>query len=234
MTTAKTKQEEESAGAETEARRCRGRPQARPDEETRAILLEAARKEFVASGFAASSMESVARRAGVSTKTLYRLIPNKAALFEAMVADRIERFTAGVRFRACDGSDIEGALREALVICGELILDPETIALQRMILAESDKFPEIAETFYKTAIQRTLATLANWLRIQHERGLIVVTDTNATAGMLLGMMMFQPLRDVQFGRKEPPTRKQVEIRARDCAVLFLRGAQPSGTRLRQD
>ncbi len=190
------------------------------------MLLEAARKEFVASGFAASSMESVARRAGVSTKTLYRLIPNKAALFEAMVTDRMERFVSGVRFRACDGSDIEGALREALVICGELILDPEVIALQRIILADSDKFPEIAETFYTNATQRTLATLANWLRVQHKRGLIAVTDATATAGMLLGMMMFQPLRDVQFGHKPPPTPQEIEARARDCAALFLNGARP--------
>ena len=36
-------------------------------------------------------METVARRAGVSTKTLYRLIPNKAALFEGMVTDRLDR-----------------------------------------------------------------------------------------------------------------------------------------------
>jgi AcrR family transcriptional regulator len=226
MTTAKTKHPEGGDGAEAEVRRCRGRPQARPDEETRAMLLEAARKEFVASGFAASSMESVARRAGVSTKTLYRLIPNKAALFEAMVTDRMEQFASGVRFRACNGNDIEGALRAALMVCGELILDPETIALQRMILADSDKFPEIAQTFYNIATQRTLATLANWLRIQHERGLIAVTDTHATAGMLLGMMMFQPLRDVQFGRKPPLTPQQIEMRARDCAALFLNGARP--------
>jgi AcrR family transcriptional regulator len=230
MTTLKTKHPEDSDGTEAEARRCRGRPQTRPDEETRAILLEAARKEFVASGFAASSMESVARRAGVSTKTLYRLIPNKAALFEAMVTDRMEQFASGVRFRACNGSDIEGALRAALIVCGELILDPETIALQRMILADSDKFPEIAETFYNIATQRTLATLANWLRVQHERGLIAVRDTHATAGMLLGMMMFQPLRDVQFGRKPPPTPQEIEMRARDCAALFLYGAQPPASR----
>ena len=230
MTTARTRHPEDGGGAEAEARRCRGRPQTRPDEETRAILLEAARKEFVASGFAASSMESVARRAGVSTKTLYRLIPNKAALFEAMVTDRMERFASGVRFRACDGNDIEGALRAALVVCGELILDPEVIALQRIILADSDKFPEIAETFYNNAMQRTVATLANWLRTQHERGLIAVADTNATAGMLLGMMMFQPLRDVQFGRKPPPTPKEIEIRARDCAALFLYGTRSPASR----
>jgi AcrR family transcriptional regulator len=226
MTTTRTTQTDDGDCQETEARRSRGRPQARPDGETRAIMLEAAQREFATSGFAAASMESVARRAGVSTKTLYRLIPNKAALFEATVSDRMEQFVAGVRFRACNGSgDIEGALRAALTVCGELILDPEVIALQRMILADSDKFPEVAETFYKNAMQRTIATLANWLRIQHERGLIKVADATETAGMLLGMMMFQPLRDVQFGRKEPLTRDQIDMRARDCAVLFLRGAQ---------
>ena len=60
-------------------------------------------------------MESVAKRAGVSTKTLYRLIPNKAALFEGTLTNRMDRFVSVVRLRACDGSDIEAALREALI-----------------------------------------------------------------------------------------------------------------------
>src|SRR5580693_5527874 len=87
-----------------QGRRCRGRPQVRPDDETRQIIYEAARHAFAANGYAATGMEAVARGAGVSTKTLYRLIPNKAALFETMVSDRMERFASGVRFRACDGS----------------------------------------------------------------------------------------------------------------------------------
>jgi len=42
-------------------------------------------------------MENVARRVGISTKTLYRLLPNKSALFEAMVTDRIDNFVSVVR-----------------------------------------------------------------------------------------------------------------------------------------
>ena len=117
MTKTTTEVEREDPCAEV--RRGRGRPRARCDEETRAVIFDAARHEFAASGYAATSMESVARRAGVSTKTLYRLVPNKAALFEGMITDRIDTFASVVRLRACDG-DVEKALYEALIVCGEL------------------------------------------------------------------------------------------------------------------
>ena len=207
----------------TEVRRGRGRPQARCDDDTRVIIFDAARLEFAASGYAATSMESVARRAGVSTKTLYRLVPNKAALFEGMITDRIDTFASVVRLRACDGSNIKGALREALVIWGELILDGEVISLQRLILADGEKFPEIAETFYHKAIRRTEHTLANWLQAQSERGLIKVDDAEAAAGMLLGMLVFQPQRAVMFGHAPVPSREELERRAQAVAALFLRG-----------
>jgi AcrR family transcriptional regulator len=210
-------------GATSTARRGRGRPQTRPDDETRAVILDAARNEFASSGYAATNMESVARRAGVSTKTLYRLIPNKAALFEAMITDRIDRFASVVRLAACDDKTIEAALCEALIVCGELILDGEVVALQRMVLSESEKFPEIAETFYHRAIRRTESTLANWLKAERERGLIDISDTEASAGMLLGMLAFQPQRAMLFGQAPAPGRKELEKRAQAVARLFLKG-----------
>src|SRR5215467_5025751 len=107
-------QDKGEAPVTAEAPRGRGRPQARCDEETRAIIFDAARAEFAATGYAATSMETVAKRAGISTKTLYRLIPNKAALFEAMVTDRIAGFVSRVKLRACEGNDVEAALADAL------------------------------------------------------------------------------------------------------------------------
>jgi AcrR family transcriptional regulator len=205
--------------------RGRGRPQARCDEETRAIIFNAARAQFAATGYAATSMETVAKRAGVSTKTLYRLIPNKAVLFEAMVADRMEGFVSRVRLRACEGGrDIEAALADALTACGELMLDGDVISLQRVILADTDKFPEVAETFFHKAITPTQNALAGWLRTQQKRGLIRIDDADVSAGMLLGMLAMQPMRAVMFGHIAPPSRADIAERAKSCAALFLRGA----------
>lgn len=217
-----------AGGVEPEAeetRRGRGRPQLRSDEETRSLILEAAMAEFSHSGYAATSMESVARRAGVSTKTLYRLLPNKASLFEAMVTDRIDKFVSVVKLRACEGSDVDTALTEALLVCAELMLDDNVISLQRVILADSDKFPEIAETFYRRAITRTQDMLANWLRAEQRRGTIELEDPDMSAGMLLGMLAFQPHRAVMFGHQPPPSKKAREKRVKSCARLFLRGCR---------
>ena len=212
-------------GAGPAPQRGRGRPQVRSDEDTLALIFDASRHEFAASGYAATCMENVARHAGVSTKTLYRLIPNKAALFEAMVTERIDRFVSVVSLRACKGDDIEVALTDALQVCAELLLDAEVITLQRVILGDSDKFPEIAETFYHKAIRRTEDALAGWLRSAQQRGQIELDDARAAAGMLLGMLAFQPHRAVMFGHEQPLSRTEVEHRVRNCATLFLRGCR---------
>jgi AcrR family transcriptional regulator len=209
----------------TADRRCRGRPQLRPDDETRRIIYEAARHEFARSGYAATTMETVARRAGVSTKTLYRLIPNKAALFEGMVSDRLDRFRSEVNLHAGDHGDIEGALYTALLACADLTLDDEVIALQRMALQEAGKFSDLAGTFYRNAIQRTAAALAEWLRVQQKRGLIELDDVEEAAGMLLGMVASAPRRAALFGGLPLPSRLRIEARVRTCAALFLRGCQ---------
>ena len=206
-------------------RRCRGRPQVRPDDETRQIIYEAARHEFADGGYAATSMEAVARRAGVSTRTLYRLIPNKASLFDGMVTDRLDRTLASVDLNAIDHAEIEEALYAALMACAELTLDEEVIALQRMVLQEAGKFSDIAGMFYRNGIQRITAALADWLRVQQMRGLIDLDDIEEAAGMLLGMVASAPRRAAMFGGVPLPPRSQIEARVRRCAALFLRGCQ---------
>ncbi|MEH2471734.1 AcrR family transcriptional regulator [Nitrobacteraceae bacterium AZCC 2161] len=218
------------AQTDTPNRRYRGRPQLRPDDETRQIIYEAARHEFAGSGYAATSMETVARRAGVSTKTLYRLLPNKAALFEGMVSDRLDRFLFNVNLHTFDHANIEDALRDALMACADLALDEEVVALQRMVLQEIGKSSDITATFYRNGMQRTVAALAGWLRVQQERGFIALDDLDEAAGMLLGMVASAPQRAAIFGGLPLPSRSQIEARVRTCAALFLRGCESKSSK----
>src|SRR6478735_830962 len=216
------------AGAESSAdRRDRGRPQLRPDDETRQIIYEAARHEFAANGYAATSTETVARRAGVSTRTLYRLVPNKAALFEGMVSDRLDRFLSDFNLHVTEDADIETGLNAALMACADLTLDPEVVALQRIILQDS-KFSDLAATFYTRGIVRTAAALSSWLRQQVRRRLIELDNVEEAAGMLIGMVASAPQRAAIYGGMKLPSRAQTSARVRRCVALFLRGCEARG------
>ena len=135
--------------------RPRGRPQVRSDDATRQLIVEAAADEFQANGYAATCIVDVAKRAGVSTKTLYRLIPTKAELFKSVVVGRIGRFVLALDAEAADSDDPATVLERMLIAFATLTFERRTLAINRLVLGECANFPEIAESFYQDAILRT-------------------------------------------------------------------------------
>jgi AcrR family transcriptional regulator len=207
------------------AKRPRGRPQVRPDAETRQLIIAAAREEFHANGYAGASMLRVAQRAGVSTKTMYRLIPTKADLFQGIVTDRISRFILEMDDATLDTLPIEEALEHILISYGALTLDEETTSTLRLVFAECDRFPEIASGFSEFAIRRTTDTMQAWLERQVDHGRIAIDDPSTAVGMLRGMMIMEPQRALMLGQRTPPDEAEIAARARYCARLFLEGCR---------
>ena len=206
-----------------QTRRRRGRPQIRSDEDTRKLLIEAARQEFQVNGYAGTCINDVAQRAGVSTKTMYRLIPNKADLLGRVISDTIGKFMIDFDAKALDALPLEDAVERMLIAYGSLTLSEETIAMNRLVIRECGQFPEVATAFYEAAILRTTKAMAEWLRRQCERGLIALEDPHVAAEMLRGMMIMDPQRAVMLGQRPAPGREEIVARAKQCMQLFLRG-----------
>ena len=210
---------------ENAARRPRGRPQIRSDDETRDLLVEAAAEEFQANGYAATCMGTVAQRAGISTKTLYRLIPTKAELFTTVVAARIGRFMLEVDDGTLSGLELTSGLQRILIALGTLTLSAETIALNRLVIGECDRFPELASAFYETAIVQVSAAIKNWLGRQCALGLIALSDLEAATGMLRGMMIMDLQRAAMLGQRPAPSADEIAEHARSCAKIFVDGCR---------
>jgi AcrR family transcriptional regulator len=204
-------------------RRRRGRPQVRCDEDTKQLLIEAARQEFQTNGYARTCINDVAQRAGVSTKTMYRLIPNKAELLQRVLSDTIGRFMIDFDAEGLDALPLEEAIERMLIAYASLTLSEETIAIHRLVIRESCQFPEIATAFYESAILPTTEAMAGWLRRQCERGLIALEDPRLAAEMLRGMMIMEPQRAVMLGQRPAPRREEIVARAKQCAQVFLKG-----------
>jgi AcrR family transcriptional regulator len=215
----------------TPQRRQRGRPQVRSDEATRHLIAEAARGVFIACGYSAANMDCVAKNAAVSKKTLYRLFPTKAELFRASIADRIDSFILALDEERAAKLPAEVALVRILTEYGRLTLAEDTTALQKLVLAESGRFPELAADFYRGAVIATQRVFMRCLERLCREGAIEINDLNETAGMLRGMMIFEPSRGAMYGQKALPSMAEIENRATRCARLFLDGCRKAGDRI---
>src|SRR5437016_8511652 len=97
-------------------------------------ILAAAERAFLASGFGAVTMNAIAREAGVSKATVYAHFTGKEALFGAVIAHVRERRYDGFSIEALDPRDIEASLTTIAHRFLDLVLAPEVIALNRIII----------------------------------------------------------------------------------------------------
>ncbi|MGF6230836.1 AcrR family transcriptional regulator [Inquilinus ginsengisoli] len=205
-------------------KRPRGRPPLRSDEETMRLILEVATRIFLAQGFGGTSMEAVAQAAGVSKKTIYRFVDTKEHLLEAVIDARSEALRSPIGHDA--GPDAEGmaqALRQFLQELARLVLSEETVALNRLVYAESIRFPEMAQAFYQAGPVRNAEALAAWLETQRRHGVLRFGDALAMARMLVSMTVAEPLRAATLGVAPLPTAAENDHRVDEAVEIFLHG-----------
>jgi len=109
-------------------------------------ILEVATTLFFRQGFAATSMEQVAAVARISKRTLYARFRDKGALFRGVIDRQVGGWRGSFEAEARQPANLEAALREAAVGILRVALDPAALALHRMVVAEAERFPELAET----------------------------------------------------------------------------------------
>jgi AcrR family transcriptional regulator len=132
-------------------------------------LLDAATKFFMEKGFEATSMGQIDKQAHASTETFYRHFPTKEELFERVLLRRTE-FLKGELDSVLMSQD---APEKALAAFGELGLSlqlaPEAISLDRILVMEKGRFPDVVESFHAQGPARVQAALASYLAEQVKR-----------------------------------------------------------------
>jgi len=144
-------------------------------------ILAAAERAFLASGFGAVTMDRVAREAGASKATVYAHFTSKEELFGAVVARVSRRRFDGFSLEALDPGDIAASLTTIATRFLDLILSPEAIALNRIIIAAVTRFPALAQVFWTAGPERTKAQLEAFLRRAAKAGSLAIPDPSLAA-----------------------------------------------------
>jgi TetR/AcrR family transcriptional regulator, mexJK operon transcriptional repressor len=182
------------------------RPRHRPiDERKRVAILDAAREEFFAHGFAAASIETIASHSAVSKVTVYNRFGSKEALFSAVVERECQTMGIGLADLTSSAND----LRQQLIDFGHRAIDfltlPHVIRFERRIAAETDQRPEIGELFLNAGPRKMRARLTDLLDRAISNHAIKPCDATLAAGHLYGMIVGFDIFMARFSTDPPDT-----------------------------
>ncbi len=184
-------------------------------------ILEGARQVFLENGFDGASMDEIARIAGVSKGTLYTYFNNKAALFEHLIwQDRSGLAEQCVQLDP-DNPDIRGELIALGLNLVERIMSPHNIALTRVGIAATAKFPDIGRILYDAGPERGITRLSAYLEELSRRGKLRVEDPRLAAMQALALAKISTLKPMLYGGGERPDAGEVMRAVSSGVDMFL-------------
>lgn len=176
----------------------RRRKEARPAE-----LLEAAFELFVERGFAATRIDDIAARAGVSKGTVYLYFPSKQAVFEALVRQavlpNVERLIGET---AEPGAPVLEILPRLLRAITATMAGSSLLQFPRLIIAESPQFPELAQFWRQTVIDRMLGVVSGLIERGIAAGEIRPVDPVDAARLMIAPLLMAVIWGTTFVRQD--------------------------------
>ena len=188
-----------TAEAAVHAQRWRRRKEARPGE-----ILDAALDCFAEHGFAATRLDDVAHRAGVTKGTLYLYFPNKEELFKAVVAQalvpNLERGEA-LLSEAAEPQSTAALLAEVMRGWAELASSPAG-AIPKIVVSEAGNFPDLARFYREQVVDRGMALLRRVLQLGIARGEFRALELDDTVRCVVAPLLMAMLWRHSLGRHE--------------------------------
>lgn len=214
-----------SGEAPPSAKRRGGRPSREEAERLGEHILAVATELFLAEGYGATSIERVAQRARISKRTFYHRFPDKAALFAAVVHGVVAGLRPPADVPLVEGDGIEAILERLARLVLRAALSRQALALNRLITAEAQRFPELAAIVAREgAAAEAVALIAGLLEREAATGRLGLDDPRFAAQQFLQMVVGEPRRRA-LGLGEPMGAAELDAWAVKSVNLFLNGCR---------
>lgn len=189
----------------------------------RETYLAAAREVFLEKGFSAASVEDIHARVGGSKATLYSMFGNKQGLFEAMISEMLGESYQSLGIPEVADADLEGTLVSIGVRFVEQFLAPQRLALQRAVIAESVRFPHVAEHFYASGPQGGLRALEHYFQLQRDEGRMIFEDARPLAMYFMDIIKGRIQARALLGLLPRPSAEEIQAYVTGAVKVFLHG-----------
>jgi TetR/AcrR family transcriptional regulator, mexJK operon transcriptional repressor len=196
-------------------------------------IMGAATALFLRDGYRNTSMDQVAADAAVSKQTVYKHFEDKEQLFREIVLGVSANSEAIITdmTSVLQSSDIDSIadLRTILTDLARRYIDgvlrPHVLALRRLIIAEAERFPDLARVYYEQAPARGIEVIADALCRYQEQGLLEMDDPHLAAAHFAYLALAIPQDKAQFCPNERPSPSERDRLAMAAVRVFLAAYQ---------
>lgn len=208
------------------------RPRPRPGRPTRAQaaqrhaqLLDRALDVFLKYGYELATIEQIIGSIGMHKSTVYKLYTDKKALFRASMRRAITRWKQPVAaLRAVETDDLEATLIAVARLLMMNSVSPVALKLQRIIIAESFRVPEITQTYWEKGVRSSVEHVTQLFARRARRGEILVDQPELIAHGFLALTVGLMTRMILLGTRID--QRGIDRRIRLYVRLFLDGIRP--------
>jgi AcrR family transcriptional regulator len=173
----------------------RRRAEARPD-----VVLDAALALFVEKGFAATRVEDIASRAGLSKGAVYLYFPSKEAILEGLVKRAVRPIADNaLGFLENYAGDPRLVIGTVLKMIAGRIADPKLIAIPRLLVREIVNFPDFAQMYRREVLDRVIPAVTALIASGVREGYFRPVDPELTLRSVVGPIIAHMLMAELFG-----------------------------------
>jgi TetR/AcrR family transcriptional repressor of mexJK operon len=169
-------------------------------------------------------MDDIAALAAVSKQTVYKNFADKERLFTDIIlsiAESSDEIVGAMTVALQGADDVERALTDLARRYVTAVLQPHVLQLRRLVIAEADRFPDLARRYYQRAPARAIATLAAAFQDLAERGLLRLDDPMLAASHFAYLILSIPQDKAMFCAAERFTPADLETYADAGVRVFL-------------
>ena len=170
-------------------------------DERRQALLGAALDEFFEKGFAATRMDDIAKRAGLSKGALYLYFGSKEALFQGLVETLASPNLEIVETITRQSASLKDALAGIRRFAPFLVRQTDLPRLMKVLIGDSHLFPEVVRAYRVELIDRVLSMITSLLKRASETGEAKIDNPALTARLVMAPVVFSAMWQAVFNQQ---------------------------------
>jgi TetR/AcrR family transcriptional regulator, mexJK operon transcriptional repressor len=184
----------------------------------RSAILRAARLCFLDRGYVRTTISDIIALCGGSRATIYGEFGNKEGLFAALIASILDQ----MRLPDIADGPPRAVMTEVALSYMEQLMDPEALALYRVVLGESAHIRHLGPAIFAAGPRSAVAALADRMRAWADRGDLTVSDPELAAALFLAMVEGDLHRSAVMWN-EAPSPERIASNIDAAVAVFLHG-----------